>query len=142
MKIAGTAETRRILIVEDNAVNLLIVRTILRKNGHEPLVAKDGVEGAAMAREHRPALILMDIQMPRMDGVSAARQIWSDPETRQVPIIALTANATDGMRATCLAEGFERVMVKPLDIVELARVVNGFVRPAGDGGPELNAKQA
>ena len=138
----GMPETGRILIVEDNAVNLLIVRTILRKNGHEPLVAKDGVEGAGMALEHRPALILMDIQMPRMDGVSAAREIWSDPEMRGVPIIALTANATDRMRETCLTEGFERVMIKPIDIAELARIVNGIVRPADDDGPELHAKQA
>jgi two-component system cell cycle response regulator DivK len=142
MNADGTPVEGRILIVEDNAVNLLIVRTILRKNGHEPLVAKDGVEGAGMAREHHPALILMDIQMPRMDGVTAARQIWADPEMRKVPIIALTANATDKMRETCMAEGFERVMVKPLDIVELARIVNRFVRPAAEGGPEVHAKLA
>ncbi len=142
MNSEGIPVAGRVLIVEDNAVNLLIVRTILRKHGHEPIVAKDGVEGAEMAREHRPALILMDIQMPRMDGVSAAREIWSDPEMRGVPIIALTANATDRMRETCLTEGFERVMIKPIDIAELARIVNGIVRPADDDGPELNAKRA
>lgn len=119
--------THPILIVEDNAVNLLILRSVLRKNGYEPLVANDGVEGVAMARAHLPKLILMDLHMPRMDGFAAAEEIWRQPGCEDVAIVAVTANLSEEHQRLCTRSGFAGLIGKPLDFDELIEVVRRWV---------------
>ncbi len=111
-----------ILIVEDNQTNALILRSMLGKHGYSSLVATDGREGVEMTRTHRPLLVLMDLQMPRLDGFSAVSEILaSDPAAP--PIVAVTASVAEKVRDACLAAGFSDVISKPIMIEELMRTV-------------------
>lgn len=119
-----------ILIVEDNAQNRLLMVDILRAHGHEVLEARDGEEGIRMARQHRPGLILLDMQMPVMDGLEAARKLKTDPETRAIKILAVTSFAMKGDRERILAAGCDEYMAKPIDTRQLPALVK---RLLGDG---------
>ena len=119
-----------ILIVEDNQVNLLILRAMLRKRGYEPVVARDGAEGVAMAERHRPRLVLMDLQMPRLDGLAAAAEIGRRMNGLAPAIVAVTANASDELRAACRAAGFADVLAKPIVFDALIATVERFVGAA------------
>lgn len=119
-----------ILIVEDNAQNRLLMVDILRAHGHEVLEARDGEEGIRMARQHRPGLILLDMQMPVMDGLEAARKLKADPETRAIKILAVTSFAMKGDRERILAAGCDEYMAKPIDTRQLPALVK---RLLGDG---------
>ena len=92
------SDGRVILIIEDNAKNLKLVRDILQFKGYTTLEAESGEAGIALARQMRPALILMDVQLPRMDGRAAMKALKADASTREIPIIALTAYAMKGDR--------------------------------------------
>ncbi len=119
-----------ILIVEDNPVNALILRSLLRKRGYEPLVAQDGMEGVNMAEEHRPRLVLMDLNMPRMDGFQAAAEILRRLDGSDVAIVAVTANVSDSQQEACAAAGFAGLLAKPLDFEELIATVRRWVPAA------------
>ena len=119
-----------ILIVEDNSVNVLILRTMLRKYGYEPIVATDGQEGVAMCETHRPKLVLMDINMPSMDGIAAATEIRRRSLDAAPAIVAVTADASDAQRAACAEAGFAGVLPKPLDLEALITVVRRWLGPA------------
>lgn len=107
--------SKKILVVEDTEDNRQILRDLLGMAGYEMVEAYDGAEGVAKASEHKPDLILMDIQMPVMDGYEASRAIRAlKTEARNVPIIALTANALEGDRERCLAAGMNDYLTKPL----------------------------
>ncbi|MBP7241955.1 response regulator [Amaricoccus sp.] len=110
-----------ILIVEDNQTNALILRSMLGKNGYSSLVASDGREGVEMMRTHRPRLVLMDLQMPRLDGFSAASEILAGGDAP--PIVAVTASVAERVREACLAAGFADVISKPIMIEELLETV-------------------
>jgi CheY-like chemotaxis protein len=112
-----------ILVVEDNQVNAMILRAMLRKRGYEPYMAIDGVEGVAMTEEHRPRLILMDLQMPRLDGFGAAAEIRRRFRDGPPVIVAVTANAGTEVREACLAAGFACVLAKPVAFDELIATV-------------------
>lgn len=112
-----------ILIVEDNSKNLRLFRAVLRFKQYEIIEAKSAEVGIALARERQPALILMDIQLPKMDGREAMRILKSDEATRQIPIIAVTSFAMKGDREDLLANGFNDYLAKPVDIKELRKVV-------------------
>jgi two-component system cell cycle response regulator DivK len=112
-----------ILIVEDNPKNLKLFRAVLRLKQYEIIEAKSAEAGIALARERHPALILMDIQLPEMDGREAMRVLKSDETTRQIPIIAVTSFAMKGEREDFLANGFNDYLAKPVDIKELRKVV-------------------
>lgn len=88
----------KILVVEDNENNLKLVRALLVSHGYEIIEAVDGEKGVALAKEHKPSLILMDIRMPVMDGISAIKVLKEIPETRDIPVIALTVYAMRGDR--------------------------------------------
>jgi two-component system cell cycle response regulator DivK len=113
-----------ILMVEDNVDNRGIYRSILEFGGFRVLEAEDGAKGVAMAREHKPSLILMDISIPVIDGWEATRLLKSDPETASIQIIALTAHALQSDRARAEEVGCDGYISKPV----LPRVVLEEVR--------------
>jgi two-component system, cell cycle response regulator DivK len=105
-----------ILIVEDNEKNLKLVRDILQFKGYQTLEATRALAGIALAERHQPALILMDIQLPDVDGVSALGQLRANPATAHIPVAALTAFAMRSDRERLLAAGFDGYLEKPIDI--------------------------
>ena len=113
----------KILVVEDNAQNRLLMVDILACHGFEVLEAKDGEEGIKMAHELKPDLILLDMQMPVMDGITAARLLKADPETRSIKILAVTSFAMKGDRERILAAGADEYIAKPINTRELPSIV-------------------
>ena len=105
--------TKRILIVEDTEDNRQIMRDLLSSAGYALVEARDGAEGVAMAKAHRPDLILMDIQLPVLDGYEATRQIKMDPALTRIPIIAVTSYALAGDEAKTRAAGCDGYVAKP-----------------------------
>jgi len=106
---------RVILIVEDDPKNLKLIRDLLQIRGYTTLEATDGKQGVDMARAKMPDLILMDIQMPVMDGFEAISILKADPVTKNIPTIALTALAMQGDREKCMEAGSNDYITKPLD---------------------------
>lgn len=104
----------KVLIVEDNEKNLTLFKIIIESLGYETLLARDGREGVIMSKEHTPDLILMDIQMPVMDGITAFKTLFSDERTKDIPIIALTSYAMKGDKEHLLEEGFNDYISKPI----------------------------
>jgi two-component system cell cycle response regulator DivK len=104
----------RVLIVEDNPANMTLATFLLKSAGHEVLAAKDAETGLALARVEQPDLVLMDIQLPGMDGLEATALLKSDPSTRAIPVIALTALAMKGDEERILAAGCDGYIAKPL----------------------------
>ncbi|MCB0285341.1 MAG: response regulator, partial [Calditrichaeota bacterium] len=119
---------RRVLIVEDNPVNQKLIRRLLEKKGYEITVANDGLEGIAAHESVRFDIVLMDMQMPRMDGLTATREIRQRElnSGTHVPIIALTANAMQGDREKCMQAGMDEYISKPIDTKELFRIISRF----------------
>ena len=109
----------RILIVEDDELNRDSLRRLLRRRGFEIVLAVDGSEGVAVARAEAPDLILMDMSLPGLDGWEATRRLKGDPETRAIPIIALTAHAMASDRDKALAAGCDDYDTKPIDLDRL-----------------------
>ena len=105
--------SKKILVVEDTEDNRQILRDLLGMAGYEMVEAQDGAQGVAMAAEHRPDLILMDIQMPVMDGYEATRQIKADPALTSIPVIAVTSYALSGDEAKTRAAGCDGYIAKP-----------------------------
>lgn len=114
---SAKASAMKVLLVEDNAVNQMLATAILKKAGHKVEVAVDGVEAVKAARENIYDVVLMDIQMPEMDGLEATRTIrrFDDPEHANIYIIAMTANALMGDRDTCISAGMNDYLPKPID---------------------------
>lgn len=105
-----------ILIVEDNERNLKLVRDILQYNGYQTIEARNAADGVALAAEHRPDLILMDIQLPDVDGVTALSRLRADSRTASIGVVALTAFAMTDDRHHLLAAGFDGYLEKPIDV--------------------------
>ncbi len=116
-----------ILIVEDEPKNLKLIRDLLQVSGYITLEAKDGKQGVALAKHNKPDLILMDIQMPVMDGIEATRILKADDETKAIPIIALTSYAMKGDEEKIWESGCDGYMAKPLDVKEFLREVSKFL---------------
>jgi CheY-like chemotaxis protein len=119
--------SHKILIVEDNENNRSLFRDILTFHGYEVSVAADGQEGVALARELMPGLILMDIQMPGMDGMTAGGILKGDPATSGLKIIALTSFAMRGDQEKFLAAGFDGFLSKPISTRELPGLVKRWL---------------
>ena len=113
----------RILIVEDNEKNMKLLRDVLGFRGYEVLEAVTGEEGVALAREKLPALILMDIQLPGIDGIEAFEQLAADAATKDIPVIAVTASAMQEERAQIEAVGFAGYQPKPIRVKEFVAAV-------------------
>lgn len=105
----------KILIVEDNEKNLKLFTVIIKSMGHEPITATDGEEGVRVAKETIPDLILMDIQMPVLDGISALKALRKDENAKDIPVIALTSYAMKGDRERLIGEGFIDYIPKPIE---------------------------
>lgn len=113
----------RIVIIEDNPANMKLAAFILSSAGHEALQAGDAESGMALIREHLPALVLMDVQLPGMDGIKATRQLKSDPATARIPVVALTAHAMKGDEESMRAAGCDGYLAKPVHHRELLGMV-------------------
>ena len=105
-----------ILIVEDNEKNRKLCRDVLQVKGYRTIESETAEEGLKLAGEKSPALILMDIQLPGMDGVAAMKQLKADANTKNIPIIAITASAMTNNRTSMLAEGFDGYQTKPITL--------------------------
>jgi two-component system, cell cycle response regulator DivK len=119
--------SRRILIVEDTPDNLRIARDLLNSAGYDLLEATDGMAAVSMAALHRPDLILMDIQLPGLDGYEATRQIRQSPELRGIPIIAVTSYALSGDEVKAKAAGCDGYIAKPYSPRKLLAEVRRFL---------------
>jgi two-component system cell cycle response regulator DivK len=119
--------SHRILVVEDHAENRRIVRDLLTAAGFEMLEATTGEEGVAMAGRERPDLILMDIQLPGLDGYEATRRIKADPALRSIPIIAVTSYALSGDDRKALAAGCDAYVTKPFSPRALLAKIRAFL---------------
>ena len=105
-----------ILIVEDNEKNRKLVRDVLQVKGYTTIESETAEEGIKLALDKSPALILMDIQLPGIDGITALKQLRAEPKTKNIPIIAITASAMTHNRQTLLAEGFDGYQTKPISL--------------------------
>jgi two-component system, cell cycle response regulator len=120
----------RLLVIEDNPANLELMAYLLTAFGHTPLLASDGEQGLAAARREAPDLIICDMQLPRMDGYAIVRQLKDWPETRAIPVIAVTALAMVGDRDRIIAHGFDGYISKPIDPQTFVAQVENFLDPA------------
>ena len=113
-----------ILIVEDNEKNRKLIRDLLQAKGYETIESESAEQGLILAEERQPALILMDIQLAGMDGISALRRLKASASTRSIPVMAITASAMTYNRESMLAEGFDGYQIKPFNLREfLADIV-------------------
>lgn len=119
--------SKRVLVVEDTEDNRNIVRDLLTSVGYEMIEAVTGAEGVEMARAHMPDLILMDMQMPVLDGYEATRQIKADPALRHIPVIAVTSYALAGDEAKTKAAGCDAYVAKPFSPRQLLAKVREFL---------------
>jgi len=117
----------RILYVEDNEDNVYVVKKRFARAGFTVLVAADGEQGVNMAAAERPDLILMDLRLPVLDGWEATKRIKAQPETRHIPIIALTAHAMTGDREKALAAGCDDFDTKPVEMPRLLEKVKALL---------------
>jgi two-component system cell cycle response regulator DivK len=118
----------RILVVEDNPKNLKLVRDVLRFSGYEVIEATSGEDGVRLAASEEPDLILMDLQLPGIDGAEALRRIRASERNRDVPVVAVTAFAMDHDRERAFASGFTGYVEKPISIRRLPDQVRDFLR--------------
>jgi CheY-like chemotaxis protein len=118
-----------ILIVEDNEKNRKLVRDALQFKGYRTIEAETGEEGVRLAHELGPALILMDIQLPGIDGVTALGQLRADPVTRGIPVIAVTASVMAQDRQKIMAAGFDAFQGKPISVRDFLDTVERVLRP-------------
>ena len=115
-----------ILVADDDPTNRFVLCSLLKTFGFDAVTAADGEEAAQMARDHPPRLILMDISMPRLNGIEAALRIWKERPEPRIPIVAVTANVTSRQRGECDAAGFDGFLPKPIDFDALRGVVEKF----------------
>jgi CheY-like chemotaxis protein len=117
----------KILLVEDNEMNRDMLSRRLQRRGHEVVCAVDGAEGMEMARNETPGLILMDMSLPGIDGWEASRQLKADPQTRAIPIIALTAHAMSNDRERALEAGCDDYDTKPVELPRLLGKIDALL---------------
>ncbi len=116
----------RILYVEDNFENKLFVRRVIESMGHEMLEAETGLDSLDIAAKNVPDLILMDINIPGMDGLETTVKFKEDPDLTHIPVIALTANAMKGDKERCLEAGCDGYMQKPVGVSDLRREIQRY----------------
>jgi two-component system cell cycle response regulator DivK len=116
-----------ILIIEDNDKNMKLARDVLNAKGYATLEAVTGEEGVKLAKEKVPDLVLMDIQLPGINGIEAFRQIRADAKTARVPVVALTASVTPTDRSEITAAGFDAFIGKPISLKEFLETVKRLI---------------
>ena len=117
-----------ILIIEDNEKNRKLCRDVLQVKGYQTVESETAEEGLKLALNNSPALILMDIQLPGMDGITAMKQLKADARTKNIPVIAITASAMTHNRTTMLAEGFDGYQTKPISLKDFLGEVERVLR--------------
>jgi CheY-like chemotaxis protein len=125
--------TRRILLIEDNAVNRRLAQFLLKSQGYEVWEVTSAPEAFETLKERRPDLILMDVQLPGMDGLTATRQLKADPGTRDIPVLAVTSYAMKGDEAKALAAGCSGYVTKPIDKTLFLQAVAEALGRGGEG---------
>jgi CheY-like chemotaxis protein len=120
----------KVLYVEDNDDNIFMLRNRLKRAGYDVVVATDGLQGVAAAAAERPDLILMDLSLPELDGWEATRRIKAAPETRHIPVIALTAHAMTGDREKAMAAGCDDFDTKPVELPRLLEKIRTLIERA------------
>ena len=128
----------QILLVEDNARNMALLRDVLRATGYRTLEASGGREAVMLAAHHSPALVLMDIRLPDIDGTEALRLLRADERTASIPVLAVTAEAMAGDRERLLAAGFDGYLSKPIDLDALLVAVR-LHHPGASAIPGTNS---
>jgi two-component system cell cycle response regulator DivK len=121
------AMSKRVLIVEDNELNMKLFHDLLEAHGYATLQTKDGLEALQLARQHRPDLILMDIQLPEVSGLEVAKWIKEDDDLKAIPIIAVTAFAMKGDEEKIREGGCEAYIAKPISIAHFLETVKRFL---------------
>jgi two-component system cell cycle response regulator DivK len=116
----------QVLVVEDNKTNMKLFRDVLTATGYRTLEATTGARAVEVAAEHMPDLVLMDIQLPDLDGAEALSRLRRDERTASIPVLALTAQAMYGDRERFLAAGFDGYISKPVNVVELLGIVRRY----------------
>jgi two-component system cell cycle response regulator DivK len=119
----------QVLVVEDNQANMKLFRDVLQATGYRTLEATTGGRAVELAAEHEPDLVLMDIQLPDIDGVEALGRLRADERTASIPVLALTAQAMHGDRERFLAAGFDGYISKPVDVAGLIATVKQHCEP-------------
>ncbi|MCK9363386.1 MAG: response regulator [Syntrophales bacterium] len=123
---------KTILVVEDNAMNMKLMRAVLQTGDYQILEAEDAETGLRLVREHHPDLILMDIQLPGMDGLSAARIIKNDQELKDIPIFALTGFAMESDKEKAIDSGLVGYIVKPFSVKGLLDTIANYFNEHAD----------
>lgn len=123
-------DAKRILIVEDNELNMKLLNDVLEAHGYEIIPSRHGEAAHPLAREYRPHLILMDVQLPDISGLEAARRLKQDEATRNIPIIAVTAFAMAGDERKTLESGCDAYIAKPIMLREFLEIVEKFIGSA------------
>ncbi len=121
--------TNSVLVIEDNPQSMMFMRDLLEASGYNVLQAKDGMEGWRMAREHRPHLILMDLQLPDVSGLEITRRLKDDELLKSIPIIAVTAFAMDDDKKRILEGGCDAYIAKPISVASFLQTVARFANP-------------
>ena len=119
---------KTILVVEDNALNMKLVKSLLKVGKHDMLEAPDADTGITLARDKKPDLILMDIQLPGMDGLTATQIIKEDPSVKDIPIVAFTSFAMEGDEEKAMEVGCAGYITKPLDTQNFLKTVESYLR--------------
>jgi CheY-like chemotaxis protein len=121
-------DEKMVLVIEDDELNLKLVQEMLRLGNYRTIEAMDAETGIQMSRRHKPDLILMDIHLPKMDGLSATRIIKSDENLKQIPIVALTALAMTDDREKALEAGCDDYVTKPFRLKNLLKTIDQLLR--------------
>ncbi len=121
-------EAKTILVIEDHEVNMKLMRAVLEIGNYRMLEAKDAETGLRLVREHLPDLVLMDLQLPGMDGLSATQIIKNDPALKHIPILALTGFAMESEKAKAMGFGLADYIVKPFSVPELLEIIAKHIK--------------
>ncbi len=128
-------KSKLVLLVENNKLDMKLLRLLLTKGGYSVLEASDGENGIQLARQFRPDLVLMDIHLPRMDGLSAARMMKQDPQLNTIPIIALTAHGARDAETETSVAGCEGYVSRPVDTRTLLKSLARYIDGGSAGAP-------
>src|SRR3954464_14070808 len=125
-----TAMAKTVLIVEDNDLNMKLFHDLLEAHGYATIQTKDGMEAMKLAREHRPDLILMDIQLPEISGLEVTKWLKEDPDLRRIPVVAVTAFAMKGDEERIREGGCEAYLSKPISVGKFIETIRHFLGTA------------
>jgi len=133
----GETNRKRILIVEDHDLSVMLLNDFLEVHGYEILKTGHGLEAIKLARDNKPDLILMDIQLPDLSGLDVTRVLKQDDQTKYIPVIAVTAFAMSGDKAKALGSGCDAYILKPVILHNLLRIVGSFLSPFSRIGGQI-----